>query len=153
MIHPTRRAALALLSAACALTVPGLAQAGEVYTGWLSSTAIDGHDAVAFFREGRPVEGKASITHRWKDATWRFASQENRAAFAADPERYAPQFGGHCSWAAAQGYTAKGDPRAWRIVDGRLYLNYDAGVHAEWEKDIAGNISKANVNWPRVKPR
>jgi hypothetical protein len=59
-------------------------------------------------------------------------------------------YGGYCAWAVSQGYTAKGDPKYWNIVDGRLYLNYDGRVQKDWEKDIPGNISKGDRNWPKV---
>lgn len=112
--------------------------------------ALGGHDAVAYFREGQPREGRADLSVRHAGVEWYFASEANRRAFITKPEAYVPQYGGHCSWAVAQGYTAKGDPLAWRIEKGRLYLNYDLAVKAEWEKDIPGNIRKANSHWPKL---
>ena len=112
--------------------------------------AIRGTDPVAYFTQGSPVAGKAEFTHTWSGATWRFASAENRDRFAANPEQYAPQYGGFCSWAVSQGYTAPIDPQAWKIVDGKLYLNYSKGVQRRWERDIPGNIKKADANWPEV---
>ncbi len=126
------------------------AKSDPIHTGTFSSLAVGGHDPVAFFTDGRPVKGSKEFTHRWMDADWRFASAENRDRFAADPEKFAPQYGGYCAWAAAQGYTAPGDPDHWKIVDGKLYLNYDAGVQAKWEKDIPGFIQKADANWPAI---
>jgi hypothetical protein len=81
--------------------------------------------------------------------TWRFANDKNLEAFKAKPEAYAPQYG-YCAWAVSQGYTAQGDPKAWSIVDGKLYLNYNADVHKTWQKDAPGNIAKADKNWPKV---
>ena len=49
-----------------------------------------------------------------------------------------------------QGYTGSTDPEAWKIVDGKLYLNYSKGVQAQWEGDIPGNIAAADGNWPKV---
>jgi YHS domain-containing protein len=126
------------------------ARSPQIYTGILSSTAVGGYDPVAYFNQGKPVEGKKDITFSWKGVTWRFASEANRDAFKAKPEAYAPQYGGYCAWAVSQGYTAKGDPKHWKIVDGRLYLNYDARVQRDWEKDIPGHIVKADKNWPAV---
>ena len=83
-------------------------------------------------------------------AVWRFASAENREAFAANPVQYAPQYGGYCAWAVSQGYTASTDPEAWRIVDGKLYLNYSRSVQQKWEQDIPGNITAGDANWPKV---
>jgi YHS domain len=140
---------LALLVTLLAAT-PTSARAPEIYTGILSATALGGHDAVAYFTEGRPVPGRRDVTFTWKGATWRFASEKNRDLFAAKPEQYAPQFGGYCAWAVSEGYTAKGDPAHWKIVDGKLYLNYDASIQKRWEKDIPGHVAKGDRNWPKV---
>ena len=96
------------------------------------------------------MEGSAAFEHKWKGATWRFANAKNLEAFKADPEAYAPQYGGYCAWAVSQGYTASADPSAWRIVGKKLYLNYNREVQQNWEKDAAGNIVKADGNWPKV---
>lgn len=141
----------ALLLAAVAAPLAGAhAKTDPIYTGTFSSLAVGGYDPVAFFTEGKPVKGSKDFTHRWMDADWRFASAENRDRFIAAPETYAPQYGGHCAWAAAQGYTAPGDPTHWKVVDGKLYLNYDSGVQAKWEKDIPGFIRQADANWPGI---
>lgn len=134
-----------------ATIAPRGASAGEVYTGTFSSVAIDGTDPVAYFTEGRPVEGSSDHESEWNGATWRFASAENKAKFDGAPEKYAPQYGGYCAWAVSKGYTASTDPEAWKIVDGKLYLNYSKGVQAQWEGDVPGNISKADANWPGIK--
>ena len=121
-----------------------------VYTGTFSSLAVSGYDPVAYFTDGKPVEGDGNHEYEWNGATWRFSSAENLNSFKADPQAYAPQYGGYCAWAVAQGYTASSDPQAWRIVDGKLYLNYSKGVQQNWVKDIPGNIDKADANWPKV---
>ena len=112
--------------------------------------AIDGSDPVAYFTEGRPVAGKADLTHDWMGVSWRFSSEENRAAFAANPEGYAPQYGGYCAYAVSEGYTASIVPEAWKIVDGKLYLNYSRRIQRRWERDIPGRIAAADANWPSV---
>lgn len=122
----------------------------QVYTGWLSNVAVDGYDAVAFFTEGRPVEGSREFTMEWRGAEWRFATREHLEMFRENPERYAPQYGGHCAWAMASGDAVSGDPRYWRIVDGKLYLNYDADVQQKWEEDIPGFIERADPEWQRL---
>jgi YHS domain-containing protein len=131
------------------LSVPVEAK-DPVYTGTFSSLAVSGYDPVAYFTEGKPVEGTSAFEHKWNGATWRFANAKNLEAFKADPEAYAPQYGGYCAWAVSQGYTASSDPNAWRIVGKKLYLNYDREVQQTWEKDAAGNIVKADGNWPKV---
>ncbi len=114
-------------------------------------TALKGYDPVAYFKESRPVKGQDEFRHDWLGAKWYFASATNRDEFARNPEKYAPQFGGYCAWAVANGYTANIDPEAWRIVDGKLYLNYSKDVQKKWEADIPGFIKKGNENWPKLK--
>ena len=115
-----------------------------------NGVAIKGTDTVAYFNEGRAVKGSDRFTYEWMGATWKFASAENRDLFASNPEKYAPQYGGFCAWAVSQGYTAPIDPNAWKIVNDKLYLNYNKRVQRTWEKDIPGNITKADRNWPRL---
>lgn len=115
-----------------------------------SGVAIRGADPVAYFTESRYVSGSADHTYEWANATWQFSSAENRDLFADNPEQYAPQYGGFCAWAVSEGYTASVDPNAWEIVDGKLYLNYDARIQRRWQRDIPGNIARANDNWPGV---
>lgn len=138
--------ALGLLAAVAA---PASAKS-EINSSLIGSVAIDGTDPVAYFTEGKAVKGSSGFTHRWKGAAWRFKNAANRDAFAASPEKYSPQFGGYCAWAVSQGYTAGIDPEAWKIVRGKLYLNYSKGVQAQWVEDIPGNIAKAESHWPGV---
>ena len=121
-----------------------------VYTGTLSDLAVSGYDPVAYFTEGKPVEGKSEFEYKWQGATWRFANAKDMEAFKANPEAYAPQYGGYCAWAVSQGYTASSDPQAWKIVGKKLYLNYSKDVQKKWQADEAGNIAKADKNWPKV---
>ena len=109
-----------------------------------------GYDPVAFFTEGQPVKGSATHQIEWNGAQWRFASAESLARFKAAPERYAPQFGGYCAWAVSQHYLAPGDPRYWKIVDGKLYLNANARAKELWEADQAAAIARGHANWPAV---
>ncbi|MEM1382201.1 MAG: YHS domain-containing (seleno)protein [Pseudomonadota bacterium] len=147
MTAMTRRFALAI--GAAAVATPALAGKDAVFTNWLGY-AIRGYDPVAYHKEGRPVEGSSDFTHDWQGATWSFASADNRDLFAADPEAYAPQFGGYCAWAVSQGYTAPVDPNAWDIIDGKLYLNYNTDIQSRWRKDIPGHIASATANWPGI---
>ncbi|MEP6970963.1 MAG: YHS domain-containing (seleno)protein [Betaproteobacteria bacterium] len=122
----------------------------QVYTGLFSNVALSGYDAVAYFTENKPVKGDAKFAQEYQGAQWHFASAANRDAFAADPKRFAPQYGGYCAWAVSEGSTASADPKLWKIVDGKLYLNYDADVQKKWDRDIPGHIRKADQNWPKV---
>ena len=125
------------------------AESDPVFSDW-RGRAIRGYDPVAYFTEGKPVKGSSDFETEWKGATWRFASAANREAFLADPEKYAPQYGGYCAWAVSQGQTAPIEPEQWSIVDGKLYLNYNADVQAKWKADVPGFIARADENWPKV---
>ena len=149
MIRPTL-AALAIGVFAMPFAAPAHADKKPVYTGVFSNTAVGGHDPVAYFTDGKPVEGKKEFAAEYMGAEYRFASAENLETFRADPAKYAPQYGGYCAWAVSQGYTAKGDPEHWKIVDGKLYLNYNKKIQERWELDIPSHIVTADTNWPTV---
>ncbi|OAN13319.1 YHS domain protein [Photobacterium jeanii] len=112
--------------------------------------AIKGYDAVSYFTESAAVKGDSDFTYQWNGAKWYFSSEENRKAFVANPTKFAPQYGGYCAWAVSKGYTAKIDPHAWNIVEGKLYLNYSKSVQQTWQQDIKGNVAKADSNWPQL---
>lgn len=111
--------------------------------------AIRGYDPVAYFTGSEPVEGSVDYTYDWNGATWSFASVINRDAFAADPKRYAPQYGGYCAYAMSKGELASVDPEAWRIVDEKLYLNYSKRIQRRWSQDIPGYVGKADAQWTK----
>lgn len=152
--NPVSRGILALIF----IVAAGAAQAAkpEVYmdggglfgTAW--THAVGGYDTVAYFTEGKPVQGKDEFTTEYKGVNWRFASQENLDKFKANPDQYRPQYGGYCAYAVANGGTAKGEPEVWHIHEGKLYLNVSKSVQRRWLKDVPGYITKANTNWPGV---
>ncbi|MEM1153304.1 MAG: YHS domain-containing (seleno)protein [Pseudomonadota bacterium] len=112
-----------------------------------SGVAIRGADTVAYFTQMQYVPGSDEFTTQWNGATWKFSSQDHLDLFIADPDKYAPQYGGYCAYGVAQDYLVKIEPEAWSIVDGKLYLNYSANVQEEWEQDIPGFIAQANKNF------
>lgn len=109
-------------------------------------SAINGYDTVAYFTEGEALYGSEKFTHRWRGATWYFVSERHRRLFAADPVRYAPQYGGYCAYAMSHGYAVAIDPSVWTIVDGKLYLN-KRYARADWLTDIAAHIASADRVW------
>jgi len=115
-----------------------------------SGVAIRGADTVAYWTEGKPVEGSDEHTTEWMGATWKFASQKNLDLFTAEPEKYAPQYGGYCAFGVAKGALVKIEPENWSIVDNKLYLNYDDGVQKKWEKDISGFIAEADGSFAKL---
>ncbi len=106
--------------------------------------AIRGYDTVAYFTEGKPVEGSDEITTEWQGATWKFSSQEHLDLFTTDPQKYAPQYGGYCAYGVAQNNLVKIEPDQWTIHDDKLYLNYNAKLNKEWKMDIPGFIKTAD---------
>ncbi len=150
-ISPRRFVLAALLSCVAVAFLPGAVLAEDpIYTARFSDVAIKGYDPVAYFKAKAPTKGDSAHAFEWKGAEWRFASAENRDLFAADPEKWAPQYGGYCAWAVSQGYTAGIDPDAWTVVGDKLYLNYSKKIQSRWEKDRNANIEKADANWPAV---
>lgn len=138
-----------VLGAAVAVpdTAPRAAQEVNVQNGY----AVHGYDPVAYFTEGRPVEGRDAHTAEHNGATYRFASAEHREMFLADPAKYAPQYGGFCAFGVAMaGRKFDGDPNAWTIDGGKLYLNLNKTVQARFLEDVPGYIRGADNNWPII---
>jgi len=119
-----------------------------INTPWYNDVAIDGHDPVGYFLENKPVKGKKAHKLKWQGATWQFASAENKALFEANPDKYAPQYGGYCAWAASQNAVAGIDPEQFSIIDDKLYLNYNAEVKGKWLVDTSKYIKDGDANWP-----
>ena len=117
------------------------------------NVAVKGFDTVAYFAAERAIEGSAQYSFVWNGAKWYFSSAENMEKFKAAPEQYAPQFGGYCAWAVSKGYTADGDPNAWKIVDGKLYLNYNQQVKEKWEMEQQQRIEEGKRNWEEFKKK
>lgn len=145
MIKLTRRLALGILPL---LLAARLSVAGDYFE--VDGLALRGYDPVAYFEASMPVKGSAKHVFAYKGSTFQFATAANRKKFAADPEKYAPQFGGYCALGTANGYKVKTEPDAFKVVDGKLYLNYNRQVLDLWVKDEPGYIARANENWPEV---
>ncbi len=165
-IHPVRRKTLrltALLRLLLALLVPAAAQAdpqaltaaalappvARVFAP--AGLALGGHDAVAYFTESRAVPGNPAMALRWRGAVWRFASPANLAAFESNPTAYAPQFGGYCAYAMSQGMALSGDPTAFAVLDGRLYLAHNPEILRQLASDPARVIDMARRFWPELR--
>ena len=106
--------------------------------------AIRGYDTVAYFTQGKPVEGDDKFSTDWSGATWKFSSQEHLDLFVSNPETYAPQYGGYCAYGVAQMNLVKIEPEQWTIIDNKLYLNFNAKLNKAWKKDTAGFIKTAD---------
>lgn len=116
-----------------------------------NNLAIDGYDPVAYFTEQKPMKGSPEFRSDYQGSTFHFVSAAHRDAFAADPSKYAPQYGGYCAYGMAKRYKATIDPAAFTMVGDKLYLNYSETVRSQWLSDIPGYIRKADANWPDVR--
>src|SRR6478609_5529201 len=114
----------------------------EVYAP--GGNALNGYDAVAFFKESKPVKGSAMYSYKYKDAKWLFASKENLDTFTSMPEKYAPQYGGYCAYGTSEGHKAPTEADTWTIVNDKLYFNYNKQVKQMWMKDQAHLIEVAD---------
>lgn len=112
--------------------------------------AIEGYDCVAYFHQEKALKGKSEFKVEAHGAVWHFSSEGNRDRFQADPGRYTPSYGGHCAWAMSSGKKAGIDPHSFKIVDDRLFLNYNAKIHEKWEADLKGLIAKADEHWKKL---
>ncbi len=115
--------------------------------GGRSDTAILGYDTVAYFTVGKPVKGRDAFVANYLGAKWKFASQAHLDMFKASPQSYAPQYGGYCAYGVAQDNLVKIEPDKFSVIDGKLYLNYDAEVQRLWSKDPAGFIRQADAKF------
>ncbi len=122
----------------------------EIYTSFFSSSAVGGYDTVTYFTDKQPVKGLDEYSTTYKGAKWYFSNRKNLELFTANPEKFAPQYGGYCAWAVAEGGTAKGDPLHWSLYNGKLYLNYDKTIKNRWLKNVDEFITRADANWPKV---
>ncbi len=136
-----------------ALVVLGLAvsSASAATPEDLSTPALQGYDAVAYHTQGKAVKGNGYHVHEFNGAAYLFESQENKEMFAANPERYLPEYGGFCAYGVAVGKKFEADAEVWKIVGGKLYLNLDRQIQQTWKKDIPGYIQKADTNWMSIQ--
>lgn len=156
--QPSRRrtvlmAAAGLLFSAHALAAPPVNTLKDGLFGGRSDSAIQGYDPVAYFTVGKPVKGLDSLVVDWMGAKWKFASQANLALFKANPEKYAPQYGGYCAYGVSQDNLVSVEPDKFKIIDGKLYLNYNATVQSKWLEDPAGFIRQADAKFQALLQR
>lgn len=131
--------------------IPDAAMAAEpaVYTSWRNNVGAGGFDVVSFY-SGVPLKGNDEFAADYMGAKWKFSSRANMDLFTANPEAFAPQYGGYCAWAIAEGKLAKGSPNHWTVEDGKLYLNFNSRIKTRWESDKANFITQGDENWPSI---
>ena len=127
----------------------------SVNTGYFGGVAIMGYDPVAYFTDGKAVKGSEEYSYDWLGAPWHFASKEHQEMFMSEPAKYSPQYGGYCAGEVADSgsVTVNVDPEAFKIIDGKLYLIYDAGNAAAFADNAVDQIPKADANWPVVEAK
>ena len=138
------------LLATVLIAIPVMAMAGVDTETDENDVILAGHDPVAYFTESKPVMGKPMFTAVHNDAIYQFSSAVNRDLFKKTPEQYAPQYGGFCAYGVTLGKKFEIDGKAFKIVDGKLYVNKNLNVYETWKKDISGNIKSANTEWNKI---
>ena len=136
--------------ATLALLLASLANAGVETSTDDNDVILAGHDAVAYFTDSKPVLGSSEYTAQYQGAIYRFSSESNRALFNANPEKYAPAYGGYCALGTSFGKKFEVDGKAFEIVDGQLYVNKNRKIYQTWKTDITGNLVKSDANWPTI---
>ncbi|UWQ89328.1 hypothetical protein K3727_10815 [Rhodobacteraceae bacterium M382] len=134
---------------------PNPAQASDFHDHVVNSTsrgiAMDGFDPVAYFTQNKPAKGDQAHRATFKGRVWVFANAENKAAFEAAPEKFAPQNNGWCAWAVAHGYAAEVDfLDGWFIADDKLYVTWSAEVKDRFLKNKNQLLQQSQANWSTV---
>jgi len=115
-----------------------------------AGVAVGGYDLVSYFTAKNPEQGSALISLKRDGAEYRFVSVAHRDQFAANPEAYLPQYGGHCAWALSKGKSMSGDPQAWLIHKGKLYLTVSREALGSFQSDVTSAIQQADEIWKRL---
>ncbi|MEL7128071.1 MAG: YHS domain-containing (seleno)protein [Pseudomonadota bacterium] len=134
-----------------ASSVPALVKVEPEQASWYGNgVAVSGHDVVAYFSEDLPVDGDPALSVMWQNAEWRFSSQDNLEAFKADPEKFAPQFGGYCPVALSKGDLKIGTSDQFAVIGEQLFLNFDGDTNFEFRNNESTIAAKAKVNWREI---
>jgi YHS domain-containing protein len=151
----TIRVAMLLLASVILAAVTKAQKPGNGYFNNVDANGVilDGYDAVAFFTDNKPIKGDAKFQYSYHNAVYYFASQEHLDLFKANPDKYVPQFGGWCAYAVSLGRIAPIDVNTFSIVDGRLFIQHNQRAVNGWNKDVPGNIVKADKYWPAVSAK
>ncbi len=146
-----RRAFLQGMAAALVGGLTGASAAGAQNPASAARLGLKGYDPVAYFTLGAPTAGSADFELVWDGVRYRFVSARHRDLFRADPDKYAPQFGGQCAMNMANGNLRESDPTIWTISNGRLYVFASAAGSQRFREDAGANASRASGNWQNLK--
>lgn len=137
------------LFAAAMFMVPSLAQAEVAH----STVGVQGYDLVSYHSEAGPTKGNGNHLSTHNGVNYLFANKGNKEKFDKNPEQYLPAYGGWCAYGVSVGKKFVADPTVWKVVDGKLYLNLDTKIQKIWNKDVSGNITKADVKWTTIETK
>lgn len=140
-------ATFCLLALALGMATQASALEKSIVTNVLTGVAISGYDPIAYFTEDAAIQGNSAFALEWNGVVWYFATAANRDVFAANPQTYAPLFGGHCAMSMARGHLSNGNPQIFRIAGERLMLFYSIGNRAAFDMAPANALSEAAANW------
>ena len=132
------------------VTMGHLHAADPINASFWGNKAIDGYDSVAYHLQKKAVVGSKKFSYEWKGAFWLFSNSKNRELFKKEPKKFAPEYGGYCAWAAAQGKLADTDPKLFDLYEGKLYLNYNRKTQSDWRKDKKNMVLKGNKLFPSL---
>jgi YHS domain-containing protein len=141
---------LILIMALAMMGLPALAQIKMLVNTDKTGVAIQGYDPVAFFTDNQPVKGDQKFLAKHDGAIYFFASKEHKDLFKENPAKYEPSFGGYCAYGVSRKRLVEIDVNAFQIVDGKLLLQYSKGIRDDFNQNQAGNLAKANANWPAL---
>ena len=128
--------------------LPAAADMPRVYA--TQGVAISGYDVVIYFTEKRARKGSPEHAIKWRGAMWYFVGPDTMQAFEMNPKAYAPQYGGYCAYAMADGNVAASSPEVFSVIEGKLYLNEDSALRDRWLRDASQHISVANEHWQSI---
>jgi len=140
------------VAVAASLIISSLSFAADINVNTtVNDVDIHGYDAVSYFTQSKAVKGSQQYTATYKSAIYQFSSENNRNKFRMDPEMFAPQFGGFCAMGVALNKKLDSDPTAWKVVDGKLYLNLNHAVQKKWLSDVPTHLETANRVWSGIQ--
>jgi YHS domain-containing protein len=144
-----KKIAVSVLAIVCVIVASSAYFLSTTYSS--ANVQLKGYDPVSYFVADAPELGKSRYAVKHDGVTYNFANKENRTAFVNAPEKFLPAYDGHCSYGVSLGQKFDIDPLAYRIVDGRLFLQLDPGTQTLWMESEPANIRLADKNWPQLQ--
>ena len=148
---------IAMIAVASIMTMSSSAFAIEEYNTSNGLTAVGkplgmhGVDPVAFIDITNRIDGDAKYTATHDNVAYYFSSKETMKNFKANPAAYLPQNGGYCTFGVSVMKKFDGNPKFAAVIDDKLYLFLNKEIFRAFQKDKAGTISKAAVNWKKIR--